>query len=335
MAWPDQGFSFFGAERIIREREKRHLRERLSIMASIAYALDHVSPAPMAGERKAAASQHEAERETVGSSYAPRSDVDDPVRTVGQAHQTARECDARAEGRLEERRRIARELHDTLLQSFQASLIQMHVARKILFSRPEQAAQELDDVINVAASAIAEARQAIQELRCQTVDPEDLGKLLTLAAQEFAPAQERKKPAVRFRVIVEGQRQPLTPLVQEEVYQIGRELLRNAFRHARPSQIEAELRYHRRCLCLYVRDNGTGIGPEVLDSGGRDGHWGLRGIRERSERIGATLEFWTKKGAGTEVRLTVPASMAFGSSGRASFFRGFGRKHRTDKGASR
>ena len=137
---------------------------------------------------------------------------------------------------------------------------------------------------------------------------------LMLALQELARAQESTEPPVRFRVMVEGQRRPLQSFVQDEVYQIGRELLRNAFRHAQGSQIEAEVRYGRRLLCLHVRDNGRGISPEVLESGGQEGHWGLAGIRERANRIGARLDFWTKRGAGTEVRLSVPASMAYAAA---------------------
>jgi signal transduction histidine kinase len=224
-----------------------------------------------------------------------------------------RESTARMEGRLEERRRIARQLHDTLLQTFQASLIQMQVARNLLFNSPEAADQNLDRAINMASGAIAEGREAILELRCQAADQGDLAELLTRTGQELARPRERGESPVRFRLIVEGRRQPLKAVVQEEVYQIGRELLRNAFRHAHASQIEAEIRYQRRLLCLHVRDNGRGISPEILETG-RDGHWGLPGIRERANRIGARLDFWSKTGAGTEVKLTVPSSVAYAAA---------------------
>ena len=151
---------------------------------------------------------------------------------------------------------------------------------------------------------------------------------LMLALQELARAQESTEPPVRFRVMVEGQRRPLKSFVHDEVYQIGRELLRNAFRHAQASEVEAEVRYQRRSLCLHVRDNGRGIDPEVLESDGRNGHWGLKGIRERSERIGARLDFWTRRGAGTEVRLTVPASVAYAAGiGAAGLSLESGRSH--------
>jgi signal transduction histidine kinase len=237
-----------------------------------------------------------------------------------RVYQIAREFDARLEGRLDERMRVARELHDTILQSFQASLVQMQAARNLFSRRPDQAAQNLDRAINMAADAIAEGRDAIQELRCQAADRGDMEKLLTETGQELARSQELGEHPVRFRVVVEGQRQQLEPLVQVEIYQIARELLRNAFRHAQASQVEAEIRYQRRLFCVHVRDNGKGIEPEVLQAGGRDGHWGLTGICERTKRIGARLDFWSKRGAGTEVRLTVPALISYAAGERGRRF---------------
>ena len=235
-----------------------------------------------------------------------------------RVYPSAREFRARVEGRLDERLRVARELHDTLLQTFQASLVQMQVARNLVSRRPEDAAQNLDRAIKMAAGAIAEGRDAIQDLRCRAADRWDMEKLLTETGQELARSQELSVHPVRFRVAVEGQWQQLEPLVQVEIYQIARELLRNAFRHSQASQVEAEIRYQRHLFCVHVRDDGKGIDPEVLNAGGREGHWGLTGIRERTKRIGASLDFWSKRGAGTEVRLTVPAQVAYaaGEMGR-------------------
>ena len=225
--------------------------------------------------------------------------------------QLHRQFNMATEARIEERLRVARELHDTLLQSFQASLIQMQAARDLFSRRPAQAAQNLDDAITMAAGAITEGRGAIQELRSQPADQGDLEQLFTLTGQDLSLSQESKEPAVRFRVVVEGERQPLKPLVQDEIYRIARELLRNAFRHAHASQIEAEIRYEPRQLCVLVRDDGKGIDPQILKGGGRDGHWGLAGMRERAKRIGARLDFWSEIEAGTEVQLTIPASIAY------------------------
>jgi signal transduction histidine kinase len=230
-----------------------------------------------------------------------------------RVHQVARQFEAR----LAERTRIARELHDTLLQSFQASLFQMAAARNILFRRPEQALQTLDEGIHMAEGAIAEGRDAIQDLRSQPPSQSDLAQLLTVTGQELARSQDASGSPVIFRVTVEGERQELDPLLQDDAYRIARELLRNAFRHARASRIEAEIRYDHTQLRVRVRDDGKGIEPETLTAG-RAGHWGLLGMRERAKRIGARLDFWTGAGTGTEVELSVPSSLAY-SAARAGW----------------
>jgi len=228
-----------------------------------------------------------------------------------RVHQIAREFSARVEGRVDERLRVSRELHDTLLQSFQASLIQMQAARDLFSRRPTQSSQNLDDAITMAAGAIAEGRGAIQGLRSQPPVQDDLVQVLSVTGQDLARSQEVKEHPATFRLEVEGERQPLEPLLQDEVSRIARELLRNAFRHSHASQIEAEIRFDPHHLRLHVRDDGKGILPEILKAGGRDGHWGLAGMRERAKRIGARLDFWSEAGAGTEVELTVPASIAY------------------------
>jgi len=233
------------------------------------------------------------------------------------------EFNARLEERVGERTRIARELHDTLLQNFQGSLFVMQTARNLLSRRPEQAEKTLDDAINMATGAIGEGRDAIQDLRSQPAAQSDLAQLLTATGQDLAHSADANGNPVIFRVAVEGARQALDPIIQDEAYRIGRELLRNAFRHARASQIEADIRYDDRLLRVLIRDDGKGIEREVVEAGGRPGHWGLLGMRERAKRIGARLEFWSEVGAGTEVELSIPASIAYAAprSGRFQLFR--------------
>ena len=110
-----------------------------------------------------------------------------------------------------------------------------------------------------------------------------------------------------FQVIMEGQPRTLSPLLQDEIYRIAREVLRNAFQHAGARRIEAAIHYDPDLFRLRIRDDGKGIDPKVLQEGARAGHWGLPGIRERAKRIGAQLTLWSESGAGTEVELTVPA----------------------------
>jgi signal transduction histidine kinase len=203
------------------------------------------------------------------------------------------------------------------LQSCQASLIQMQAARDLFPRSPERATRNLDDPIDMASGAIVEGRGAIQELRSQPAVQDDLAKVLTMTGQDLR-CRELKEGSVTFRVDVEGEQQLLKPLLQDEVSRIARELLRNAFRHSQASQIEAEIRYEPHLLRLHVRDDGKGIEPEILKTGGRDGHWGLAGVRERAKRIGARLDFWSEAGSGTEVQLTVPASIAYQTNHKES-----------------
>jgi signal transduction histidine kinase/ligand-binding sensor domain-containing protein len=225
--------------------------------------------------------------------------------------QVARSLSARFDERLSERTRIARDLHDTLLQSFQASLIQIQRARNHLSRSPEEAIRTLDNAIGSTEQAIVEGRDAIQDLRLTVTPQRDLEHLLTVAGRELAKAQDANGTPPMFRVTVEGGHRSLSPIFQDEVYRIGREVLRNAFRHSQASHIEAEIRYDKRKLRLRIRDDGKGIDQKIMSEGARAGHWGLPGARERATRIGARLDFWSEAGAGTEVELTVPASMAY------------------------
>src|SRR5262249_46498337 len=113
-----------------------------------------------------------------------------------------------------------------------------------------------------------------------------------------------------YRVIVEGKPMQLHPIIRDEAYRIGREALVNAFRHAQAGKIEVELEYAAKNLRIVVRDDGTGIDSHVLQSG-KDGHWGLSGMRERAENIGGRLRVWSRTNAGTEVELSIPAHIAF------------------------
>ena len=152
-------------------------------------------------------------------------------------------------------------------------------------------------------------RDAARSRTCASIRPAGAisRELLTAAGQELAHSEEAPENPPVFAVTVEGERQDLEPLLQDEVYRIARELLRNAFRHAQAGRIEAEIRYESRQFRVHVRDDGKGIDPEILKAGGRAGHCGLPGMRERANRFGGKLEFWSEAGAGTEAVLTVPA----------------------------
>jgi len=230
-----------------------------------------------------------------------------------RVRQLRREFNMAVEARVSERTRIARELHDTLLQSLQALLFQYQAARNLFAAGSERAMQVLDASLDRTEQAIAESRDAIRDIRSEAVAQNALPELLTRAGSELAQSQADQNVPT-FGLTVEGERRTLTPVIREETYRIALELLRNAFSHAKAHRIETEIRYDDDMLRLRIRDDGKGIDLKVLQGDG-SGHWGLRGVRERAERIGAKLDVWSEAGAGAEFQLTVPGSIAYIGSG--------------------
>ena len=225
--------------------------------------------------------------------------------------QIAEQFNIRIDAQVNERMRIARELHDTLLQSFQGAAFQFQAARKLLLRNASNAMQVVDEAIHAAEEGITEGRTAIRDLRPEPAAQRSLPELLNAACRSLATAQELDGHAPNYQVLVEGRQRDLSPMLQDEVYRISREVVRNAFAHAAAGRIEIEIRYDQDQLRLRIRDDGGGIAPEILEAGGRSGHFGIPGMRERAQRIGARLDFWSEMGAGTEVQLTVPAAMAY------------------------
>jgi signal transduction histidine kinase/ligand-binding sensor domain-containing protein len=225
--------------------------------------------------------------------------------------QLKRQFNLRFEERVAERTRIARELHDTLLQSFQGIAFQLQAARKLLQRKADNATAVLDEAILGTEEAIQEGRSAIRDLRPEPAAQRTLSELLDAVGHELATAHELNGQAPTYRVLVEGKPKDVAPMLQDEVYRIAREVIRNAFAHAAANHIEVEIRYDQDQLRLRVRDDGKGIDPKILQAGGQPGHFGIPGMRERAQRIGAHLDFWSESGAGAEVELTIPASLAY------------------------
>jgi signal transduction histidine kinase/ligand-binding sensor domain-containing protein len=235
--------------------------------------------------------------------------------------QLAREFSMRVETRVNERTRIARELHDTLLQSLHGLMFEFQAARNMFARNPQRAIATLDDAIHATEQAIGESRDAIGDLRSQLASDVDLAAALTATGKELTTSYNGNHGAPVFRLIVEGDQRNLSSALQDDVYRIAREVLRNAFRHAQAQTIEAEIRYDAHEFRLRIRDDGKGISPTVLAKGGMAGHWGLSGMRERAQQIGAQLKVWSEAGAGTEVQLTIPAASAYETSHGGSRFK--------------
>jgi ligand-binding sensor domain-containing protein/signal transduction histidine kinase len=218
----------------------------------------------------------------------------------------------RLEGRFEERERIAHELHDTLLQSFQGILISFHAAINVLPNRPDiaKARDRLEGAVDQAQKAITEGRDAVQGLRSSMTETNDLAATLRTLGEGLAANQTNQTSAV-FDVGVEGTPRDLHPILRDDVVRIAGEALRNAFIHAHASRIEVEIHYGQSRLRLRIRDDGKGIESGTVTDKGSAGHWGLRGMRERAKLVGGDLEVWSKPDSGTEIELTIPASTAY------------------------
>src|SRR5262249_12589624 len=221
----------------------------------------------------------------------------------------ATQFEVRLEERIHERARIARELHDTLLQSFQGLVLRFQSAYELLPHRSTEAKEALAVALGRADSAIVEGRDAVQELRSHSDGDRDFVRMIGEIAKELKECGSSSE--ISLHSFVEGTPRPLQPIVQEEVRSIVREALRNAFLHSRASNIETEIAYSGKKLRVRIRDDGRGMNSEVLARGGREGHWGLAGMRERAARLGAKFELWSELDAGTEIQVSVPASIAY------------------------
>jgi signal transduction histidine kinase len=233
------------------------------------------------------------------------------LRMLSLTHQ----LNVRFEERLAERARIAQELHDTLLQGLLSASMQLHVANDQLTG--ESPAKPLvNRVLQLMGRVIDEGRNAVRGLRSSNRASVSLEQAFSTIPQELAI-----EDPVDLRVIVEGTPRALRPPIRDEIYLVGREGLVNALRHSGAKEIEIEIEYAANWLRVLVSDDGSGIDPQVL-SEGRDGHWGLSGMRERAERIGAKFRVLSRVSAGTEIELSIPGGIVYEPelSGRPSKF---------------
>jgi signal transduction histidine kinase len=236
------------------------------------------------------------------------------------ANRVRRRLEEGMEVRLNERTRIARELHDSLLQGFQGLMFRLQAVRQLLPERSGDAAKFLDSAMQVGDQAIGEGRDAVQNLRSSSFDNRDLATSLSALGRELgAGLDPPSKP--QYRAVVEGRPRELTAVVRDEAYRIAREAVSNAYQHAKAGHIETEVTFGDADLTIRVRDEGIGVDAQILARGQRPGHWGLPGMRERSESLGGQLNVWSERNAGTEVELGIPADIAYAEPRRSSFTR--------------
>jgi signal transduction histidine kinase/ligand-binding sensor domain-containing protein len=211
---------------------------------------------------------------------------------------------ARLEERMGERERIARELHDTLLQSVQGLVLRFQsVANRM--PAEGSARDQLESALARADQIVAEGRDRVQDLR----GPDDKSDLPALLKERAVTAGF--DPAIGVRIVIEGRQRPVDPLVAVELARIVGEALFNVCRHANASTVEIIVRFGPRQLGVEVRDDGVGIPANVIAKGHKPGHFGLIGMRERAERIGCSFSIDSRPGMGCAVTMTMPARLAF------------------------
>jgi signal transduction histidine kinase len=205
-----------------------------------------------------------------------------------------------------ERERIARALHDTLLQGVQTLTLRLQTVINPLPAKdPVRVA--IEAILDEADQMVVAGRDQVMDLRAGMEFGSDLASTLRAAVQAMAAEN-----GVKYKFSVEGAPVHLHPLVSDDIYCIAREALSNAFRHGDATLVEVMLSYGRGAFRLHVRDNGRGIDEQTLGIGGRRGHWGLTGMRERAACIGGQLDIWSGMGKGTEIVLTLDGPLAYG-----------------------
>jgi ligand-binding sensor domain-containing protein/signal transduction histidine kinase len=229
-----------------------------------------------------------------------------------RVRQLAQQYSIRLEERVGERTRIARELHDTLLQGFHGLMLRFQVATGLM-PAGSKARTVLEDALDRADLLMSVSRDRIRDLRHETGPVTPLAEALAEAGREL-----QKDSPIAFAVVVTGTQRQLNSMIRDEVFLIGREAIVNSFCHSQGSRIEVEVDFDASAVRLRIRDNGQGIPADTLRAGGSLGHWGLSGMRERAEKLGARFRLWNRSGAGTEVEVTIPAAVAYGDRhGRA------------------
>jgi signal transduction histidine kinase len=231
-------------------------------------------------------------------------------------------------GRLEERERIARELHDTLLQSAQGLILTFQsVAGRLLPHDPVR--RQIESALDQAGDLLGEARARVRDLRFSA----PISNLSQAIQREGKNLSYSTSAAFVFKL--EGDPRPVPPHVASEIFAIAREAITNAFAHSQATTVRADLVFNGTCLLVRVSDDGRGYEAAVRADGEEGLHFGIRGMRERARELGAQIIISSVRGAGTEIECAVPASTAYGSTAEVTRRQGDGLRDRSlsDMGA--
>ncbi len=209
-----------------------------------------------------------------------------------------------ASARLNERERIARELHDTFLQGVQGLMLRLHAAAECVETAPKQAHLLIEQALVRADAVLEEGRDRVNGLRTIDKTRHDLSQTFLRVAEEAQPNP------TKVRITVEGAMRELRPGVREETERIGIEAMTNALLHAKSSTIDVEIIFQRRQLALRISDDGIGIDPSIMNVG-RERHFGLTGMKERARGIRGQFSIASRPGGGTEIELVISATIAY------------------------
>ncbi|MEO7998288.1 MAG: histidine kinase [Gemmatimonadaceae bacterium] len=229
--------------------------------------------------------------------------------SIGRSRSRMREerLRARFDAALEERTRVARELHDTLLQGFSGIALQLQATLLSNAQSPHETAERLTRTLILTDATLLDARRSIWDMRMPMLEEQDLASAIETSAKSAVVDSE-----IVLRVDVRGRSRRLTPLIESTMLRIGREAVVNAVRHGRPTSIGIELAYAEASVELQIRDDGCGFDPDEVDDATRIGHWGISGMRERAQHVGGSFEMRGAHGIGTVVSLVIPTANAGG-----------------------
>lgn len=245
---------------------------------------------------------------------------------LAHVRQSNERIESQLGARLMERDRIAREIHDTLLQGFQMLVLRFQVIADTI--SPDDPTRELlEDSLSRAERVLQEGRDTVTTLRSDTETGNDLAVKLAQFGRELS--EQSRTP---FQLTVEGNPKAIHPVVSEEIQMIAREAIANSFRHARATSIECVIQFAPRHFLFVCRDDGCGIPDKVLSTMTKDGHWGLIGMKERASKIGAVLSIARGGSGGTEVELKLTAKIAYSTKTRAGFLGLFRRRSSDPEG---